>query len=95
MVDRFREVIHHHTLSIKCLYNVHLFEVDSFANIFSSVIFSQLFHYYESLEGSNKENKKIIKSRNYEIKSRNYEIKSRNYEIKSRNYEILKVVITR
>ena len=43
---------------------------------------------YESLEGSNKENKKIIKSRNYEIKSRNYEIKSRNNEIKSRNNEI-------
>ena len=50
---------------------------------------------YESLEGSNQENKKNnkksllqdAKSRNYEIKSRNYEIKSRNYEIKSRNYE--------
>ena len=36
---------------------------------------------YESLEGSDKENKKIIKSRNYEIKSSNYEIKSSNYEI--------------
>ena len=38
--------------------------------------------YYESPEGSNKENRKILKSRNYEIESRNYEIKSRNYEIK-------------
>ena len=36
---------------------------------------------YESLEGSNKENEKIIINRNYEIKSRNYEIKTRNYEI--------------
>ena len=46
------------------------------------------FERYESLEGSNIENKKIIKSRNYEIKSHYYEIKSRNYEIKSRYYEI-------
>ena len=29
---------------------------------------------YESLEGSNKENEKIVKSRNYEIKSRDYEM---------------------
>ena len=36
---------------------------------------------YESLQGSNKENKNIIKSRNKDIKSRYYEIKSRNYEI--------------
>ena len=44
--------------------------------------------YYESPEGSNKENRKILKSRNYEIESRNYEIKTRNYEIKSRNKKI-------
>ena len=50
---------------------------------------------YESLEGSNKENKKIIKSRNYEKKSRNYEIKTPYYEIKSHNHDIKKLLNTR